>query len=185
MLKMDTYTRRAAIFRDVNVLRPIDEVVRDLCKRRRSGEKVQKNDWLGLIASWISRGDAEKHFREMIEDRRVNELDDIVSSFGSTYRPQPVDQELLDFGFGRESLTTGVVTNVVPSSRAYEAGLRKGDRIMWHSRPEICELHRKEMFKLSLLRKGKPSEIEYLPRVRGTVRCWQVLERASPSGESG
>lgn len=182
MLKMDTYTRRAAVARDADILRPIDEVVGEICSRRRLGEKMQKNDWIGLIASWISRGDAEKHFREMMEDGRLIELDDMVFSFGSTYGPQLVDQEPLEFGFGRESLTTGVVTSVMASSRAYEAGLRKGDRIMWHSRLEICELHRKETFKLLLWRKGKPSEIEYLPRAKGTVRCWQVMERPSPLG---
>lgn len=185
MLKMDTYTRRAAVSRGVDVLRPIDEVVRDFCTRRRKGEKVQKKDWLESIGSWVGQEDAEGHFQDMIEDGKVNELDDMVSSFGSTYGPQPVDQEPLEYGIGRVSLVSGIVTSIIPSSRAHEAGLRKGDRIKLHSRPETCELEYGEPFKLSIWRKGKQIDIEYQPRARDSVRCWQVLERPGSSLETG
>lgn len=185
MLKMDTYTRRAAVARGVDVARPIDGLVRDLCTRVRAGERAQKNDWLEAVGSWIGQEEAERHFREMMEDGEVNELDDMMASFGSTYGPQPVDQEPLEFGFDPQSLRTGVVTGVASPLRAHEAGLRKGDRIRWHSRPETCGLHYGQTLKLSLVRAGKQMEMEFLPRARRNVRCWQVLERLQPSGEAG
>lgn len=184
MLKMDAFTRRAADRMDKNVPRPIDDIVQELCIRRRQGQKVQKRDWLEAIGVWITSEESERFFREMVEDGKVNELDDMVSSFGSTYGPQPVSQAPLDFGFGRESLVTGVMTGVDSSSRAHEEGLRNSDKVTWHSRPSTCELNYEETLKLSLLRKGEQVEVEYLPRAKKTVRCWQVLERPKPSAEA-
>ncbi|KKY29898.1 putative peptidase m61 domain-containing protein [Diaporthe ampelina] len=48
--------------------------------------------------------------REMLDEGgKVNELDDMLSSFGARFGPQPVEQESLECGFSRESLGTGSV----------------------------------------------------------------------------
>lgn len=177
MLKMDAFTRRAAVARGADVLRPMDELVRELLGRRRSGETVRKEQWLKGVAHWLGEDEAERCFREMLnEGGRVNELEDMVSSFGDKFGPQPVEQEGLDFGFDRESLNTGNVVGVEDNSRAWEAGLRNGDRILWHSRPEACEIHFEKKLRLSVERHGDKFDIEYWPRSREKVRCWQVLE---------
>lgn len=180
MLKMDTYTRRAAVSRGVDVMRPLDDLVGELCARRMEGQRVQKRDWMEGIAHWIGREDAERHFREMLEEGRVNELDDVVTSFGGTYGPQPVEQETLDFGFERRSLDEGCVKGVVGGSRAQEAGLKDGDVIVWHSKPWLCELHFEGKFSLAVEREGEQLTVEYWPRSKEKVRCWQVLERPRP-----
>ncbi|KAF3766900.1 hypothetical protein M406DRAFT_106373 [Cryphonectria parasitica EP155] len=75
MLKMDAYTRRAAVARGVDVLRPMDDTVRDLLtarrRREKNGAKIQKEDWLDGLAHWIGREDAGRHFREMLEEGKL------------------------------------------------------------------------------------------------------------------
>ncbi|KUI54481.1 hypothetical protein VP1G_01864 [Cytospora mali] len=181
MLKMDFHTRRAAVARSVDVMRPMDEIVRDLLVRRRHGgadEKVQKRDWLAGVAYWLGQENAERHFREMIEndEGRVNEMDDLLTSFGQKHGPHPVEQEMLEFGFDRKSLEEGHVSGSVEGSRAWETGLKNGDRIVWYARPESCEMDIEKTFKLTVERDGEKIDIVYWPRSRGKVRCWQVLE---------
>lgn len=177
MQKMDAYTRRASVARDAGVLRPIDDIIRAICDSRRKGEKVQKKDWLKHLAYWIGEHEAERHFREMLLDGKVNELGDMLKAFGGTYGPQPVEQEILCMGFGRESLDDGVVTGVIEGSRAQQAGLKDGDMIVWHSRPEACQIHFDKTFKLTIDRNGESLDIEYWPRTIEKTRCWQVLPR--------
>lgn len=178
MLKMDAYLRRVAKARGEDVERPLEELVRKLCTRKRSGETVQRADWIAGIADWLGPEDAERYFQEMLEDGgKLNELSDMTSSFGNTYGPQPVEQEYLEFGFDKSSLKEGVIGGVVEGSRAAEADLVNGDQIVWHSRPEACVLDCEAIFKLTLRRDGKKFDIDYRPRSTHKVRCWQVLER--------
>lgn len=177
MLKMDAFTRRAAVARGSDVLRPMDELMRELLGRRRDGETVRREHWLKGVAHWLGEDEAERCFREMLDEGgRVNELEDMLSSFGDKFGPQPVEQEGLDFGFGRESLDTGNVVGVEENSRAWEGGLRNGDKLLWYSRPEACEIHFEKKLRLSVERHGDKFDIEYWPRSREKVRCWQVLE---------
>lgn len=60
--------------------------------------------------------------------------------------------------------------------RAWEAGLRNGDKILWYSRPEACEIHIEKKLRLSVERHGAKIDLEYWPRSRERVSCWQVLE---------
>ncbi|KAK2614708.1 hypothetical protein N8I77_001513 [Diaporthe amygdali] len=177
MLKMDSFTRRAAVGRGSDLLRPMDELIRDLLSRRRKGEKIQKEHWLKGLAYWLGEDEADRNFREMLDERgKVNELDDMLSSFGAKFGPQPVEQEFLDFGFDRTSLDTGTVTGVDQGSRAWEAGLRDGDQILWYSRPEACETEFEKRMRLKVERQRENINVEYWPRSREKVVCWQVLE---------
>lgn len=184
MLKMDFGCRRAAKTRGVDLERPVDDLVRDLCGRRKRGEKVQKKEWQQGIAFWRGEEDADRLFREMVLDGKVNELDDIVSSFGKTYGPRRIEQKVLEFGFDRGSLGRGLVSGIVKGSRASEAGLNNGDMIVWHSRPELVELHYERKFKLVVRRDEEQVNVEYWPRSTDTVVCWQVLERLKPEFEA-
>ncbi|KAI7787355.1 hypothetical protein LA080_016430 [Diaporthe eres] len=176
MLKTDAFMRRAAVARGSDVLRPMDELMRELLGRRRGGEKIQKEHWLRGVAHWLGEDEAERCFSEMLDEGgKVNELDDMLSSFGAKFGPQPVGQERLEFGFGRESLDTGIVAGVEKHSRAWEAGLRDGDKILWYSRPDACETHFEQKLKLSIERQGEKLDLEYWPRSWEKVRCWQVL----------
>lgn len=185
MLKMDMHLRRAATARGEDVERPLDELIRQLCLQRKNGEKTQREDWIEGIAYWLGRAEAEGYFQGMLEDGgKVNELSDMESSFGSTYGPQPVEQEGLEFGFDKRSLEAGVASGVVDGSRAAEAGLRDGDRVVWYSRPETCEIHHEARFKMTVERGAERLDIEYWPRSKGRVRCWQVLERPKPAPDA-
>lgn len=177
MLKMDAFMRRAAVARGSDVLRPMDELMRELLSRRRGGEKIRKEHWLKGVAHLLGEDEARRCIDEMLDEGgKVNELDDMLSSFGSKFGPQPIEQECLEFGFDRESLDTRIVARVEKHSRAWEAGLRDGDKILWYSRPEACEIHFENRLRLSVERQGEKFDLEYWPRSREKVRCWQVLE---------
>lgn len=88
MLKMDAFTRRAAVAQGSDMLRPMGELVHELLGRRPDGEKVQKRQWLEVIARWLGEDEAERCFRQMLDEGgRVNELDDMLSSFGAKFGP--------------------------------------------------------------------------------------------------
>lgn len=106
MLKMDTYTRRAAVARGSDVLRPMDELVRELLGRRRKGEKVQRRQWLEGLARWLGEEKAERCFREMLDEGAgPNELDDMLSSFGAKFGPQPWSRRFLTLDLTRKAWT--------------------------------------------------------------------------------
>lgn len=177
MLKMDSFMRRAAVARGSDVLRPMDELMRELLSRRRGVEKIQREHWLRGVADWLGEDEAQRCFHEMLDEGgKVNELDDMLSSFGAKFGPQPIEQECLEFGFGRQSLDTGTAVGVEKHSRAWEAGLRDGDKILWYSRPDACEIHFEKKLRLSVERDEEKLDLEYWPRSRDKVRCWQVLE---------
>lgn len=185
MLQMDARTRRAAMDRGVDVARPLDELVRELCNRRRSGAKVGKKEWLAGIAHWLGQEEAERLFHEMLEKGTVIELDNMPESFGQTYTPQIIEQEVLDFGFKEMDLECGIVRNGVDGgSRAEAAGLQDFDLIQWYTRIELCHFYFEKKFEM-LVDRGddQPFLMSYWPRAERKVKCWQVLERRKSSGE--
>ncbi|KAK5991146.1 hypothetical protein PT974_09424 [Cladobotryum mycophilum] len=169
MIRMDALTRRASLARNAGVARPLDGIVADICARRRRGEKVQVKDWIKYLADWIGEEAAQKHFDKMISGEMVD-LGDVGTAFDGI---DPGEQKVMDFGFDRLRYGEKVVQGVEEDSISYKAGLRNGDEVLWHSRPELCETYYKSKFRLLVQRDGKEIKIEYSPRKDEKVRVWQ------------
>lgn len=168
MIRMDCFTRRASVARNAGVLRPIDVIVADISSRRRRGEKVQMKDWLKYLGDWIGEETAELYFRRM-RNGEIMDLEDMKSAFDGI---QPDEQRVLDMGFARLSLTTGIVSEVFEHSEAAKGGLMNGDRILWHSRAEQCGTHYEDRFRLLVDRDGKTVSVEFWPRSDRVVKSW-------------
>jgi predicted metalloprotease with PDZ domain len=173
VIKMDAYSRWASVDKKAGVLRPIDEMVSDLCVRRRKGEKVQTKDWLQNVGKWIGLEAAEEHFRNMLSGK-VMSLEDMKTGFDGL---TPQEQSILDMGFDRSSLDSGVVSGVTQGSSAADAGIRDGDVIQWYSRAERCQMQYEEKFKLIVKRGDEDVTLEYWPRTSRKAEVWQALEK--------
>ncbi|KAH8890089.1 hypothetical protein GQ53DRAFT_766172 [Thozetella sp. PMI_491] len=175
IFRMDALSRWASKDQNAGVLRPIDEIIADISVRRRNGEKLQARDWISYIAKWIGEETATQHLKDMVNGEPMY-LDAFSTAFEGI---DPVEQEVLDFGFDRASLDAGVVSGVVEGSRAAEAGLQNGDVVKWHSRPWLCIFHFQEKFKLKIERDGQEVNIEYWPRGTAKARLWQSYPKES------
>lgn len=171
---MDAHCRRASVKRELGVERPIDEMLRDICVRRRKGEKIQTKDWLRYLGEWLGEDDAAEQFANM-KAGQVMDLEDMKSGFGGSLVLE--EQHVLEMGFEKESLDAGVAKGVVEGSRAAQAGLRDGDVIVWTSRPESCETNYDSKFRLKVLRDGKEVDVEYWPRGESKVKVWQSRKK--------
>lgn len=181
-LKMDSYTRRASRSSNAGVLRPIDDIIADISVRRRNGERVTASDFLAAVSNWLGEETTRKDFEAMLSGKIID-LEDMRSSFGDKHGPLPFEQEILDFGFGSaESYKRFlgedfVVTDVVAGSRADQAGLRNGDKIIDVSGMAACLTDFERRLKFQVDRDGEKVKIEYWPRSWSKAISWQVVER--------
>ena len=173
MIRMDSFTRRASVAKKAGVERPIDEIVADICARRRRGEKVRTADWLKYIGDWIGHGAAAEHFRQ-IQGGEMFDFEDISTAFGGI---DAVQRRVLEMGFDKASLSTGIVSGLVDGSEACKAGLRDGDKILEHSRVRRCETGYDVKFHMRVERNGESSDIEYWPRGSNEVKGWVSIKK--------
>ncbi|KAJ6446927.1 Ketoreductase azaE [Purpureocillium lavendulum] len=180
--QQDALTRRAAASRSPFVERPIDEIVSALCttrrQRRQQHHRVTTRDWLREVAGWIGEETAaEKHLRDQ-KDGRIMDFADmgIDTAFGNSL--QVCEQNVLEMGFDRESLDTGIVSGLLDGSRAQAAGLRNGDLIVRHSRIEACEWQYERTFEIVVEVGGEERSMEYWPRASRKVRSWQSVKKS-------
>lgn len=169
MNRMDCFTRRASVARSAGVARPIDEMMADISVRRRNGEKVQTKDWLRYLGEWIGDDAAEEHLQNM-KAGTVMDLEDMKTSFGGIV---PERQKVMEMGFDKHSMDSGIVRGVVKGSQAAQAGLQNGDAIMGTSRPELSEMQPNGKFRMKVNRLGEHLELEFEPRGDVDVQVWQ------------
>ena len=83
-------------------------------------------------------------------------------------------QKVLQYGFSRLSIVNRVVQGVVPGSQAEQAGLRNGDRIVDNAKAWVSADDPHTMYYIVVNRKGKDIMIDWLPREKERVPCWQL-----------
>jgi hypothetical protein len=82
-------------------------------------------------------GEAAQRYQEMLSGSVILLP---VEVFGAkTHYLKQIDQEILDFGMERASFDEGAVRGLKKGSRAEEAGLRDGDKIVRSSYIWRCE----------------------------------------------
>ncbi|KAI0125642.1 hypothetical protein BJ170DRAFT_441372 [Xylariales sp. AK1849] len=130
---------------------------------------MQVKDWLESLYPLLGKEDTDRYYDEMLEGNTI-ELDDMQGSFDGIVE---MHQEVISFGFDRQSLGTGIVSGVVPGLPAGLGGLKNGDRILWYSRVGACIENKDRVFKLTIDREGKLIDISFRPRSPQSVRTWQ------------
>lgn len=142
--------------------RPIEDLaIKVLAKRRANGEPYGIWEWLDLLRPLLGN-EARELFEEM---RRGTVIQFPKELFGaSTHYLKPAQQEILDFGMDRESFDEGVVTGLRRWTRAEEAGLREGDKILWHSPTWKCVDDFESQMELFVESGGVEKRVVYWPR---------------------
>ena len=152
----------------------LDDVVLELYRRYKAHYVVQGEHFVGVLGDYIGKTAAEASFEEMKSGKLIAPTPDSLARFG--LRMVRKDAENLELGFSEGSLGRRIITDLVPGSRAEEAGLRGGDEIMrfWVFSTAGDSLANE--LKIVVKRDGKEIAITYRPRSYERVECYQWVD---------
>ena len=168
--------RRSSRAKSTNTERPIDEILREMASETQRGEQMKVDNWIKHVGEWIGHEHASEALADMKSGKYLG-FEDMETAFGNSIVLE--EQHVLEIGFARNSLNTGVVEGVVKGTNAEKAGLKEGDEIIWYQRPSLVEQNHDAKYKLVVKREGgqEPVTIEWWPRNETKVRAWQSREK--------
>jgi predicted metalloprotease with PDZ domain len=147
---LDARLRRATSGRQC-----VDDVVRDVVRRRRAGERVG-------IAQWCAR------VQEVSAEAEMPALEALVFTgagrpgddcFDSQFHKETVRVPVLDIGWDPLTLLTGRVQGLVPDGAADRAGLREAETMELPSYPEMVRLNVGDALEIGVTRDGARTRI--------------------------
>ncbi|OJK02131.1 hypothetical protein ASPACDRAFT_40949 [Aspergillus aculeatus ATCC 16872] len=150
---------------------PLDEIVIDMARRWRGGERLRASDWLEYLRPFLGAGVAGE-----LQDMLGGRLLDLGGTFViyGHWVLSPSEQEILDFGFSLSNINRRVIRGVVAGSRSADAGLEDGLPLMSASRAGRCSTSLSAMMDVVVKRGGDRVQISYRPRSFDKVRVWQL-----------
>ncbi|KIM97843.1 hypothetical protein OIDMADRAFT_20265 [Oidiodendron maius Zn] len=157
--------------------RPLEDLaIKALAKKRANGEPHGIWEWLDLLRPLMGN-----EARELFESMRRGTVILLPRElFGaSTHYLKPVEQEILDFGMDRESFEEGVVIGLRKWTRAEEAGLKEGDKILWYSPTWKCVDDFEAQMELFVESGGVEKRVVYWPRAFDKAQSWQMVKVGS------
>jgi predicted metalloprotease with PDZ domain len=160
LLQIDSKLRKISGIFDFSQMSPLDDIIVDMAKRWQRGERLQACDWLMYLRPYL--GDHSREFHAMLRGA-VTDLNDVVIVHKDWFLTSSL-QEILDFGLGKSSINTRVVSGIVQGSRAVIAGLKNGDQILSTSRASFCAMSLSANFEIVIERSCKKVHISYWPR---------------------
>lgn len=143
----------------------LDDVVLKL--RRMRGE-ARRQDWIDGVAKYLGKETADDLLNDMLEGKLII----LPETFGGIFEVVRVDREFYELGFEKEN---GLVSNLMPNSRAKHAGLHEGDEIVyrknWRGYGAVSE-----WTTVGVKRGGEVIDIMYWPWSMEKASCWEVRE---------
>jgi hypothetical protein len=110
------------------LIRPNEDLaIKPLAKMRAMGKSHGIDRWIELLQPLMG-DEAMQRYQEMLSGSTI--LLPIEVFGAKTHYLKQVDQEMLDFGMERASFDEGIARGLERGSRAEEAGLRNGDKIV-------------------------------------------------------
>jgi predicted metalloprotease with PDZ domain len=148
----------------------LDDVVLALYQRYKTDAVTQGEQFVAAVAEYVGNTTAAASFDDMTSGKLVIPATDSFAKYGLKLVRQ--DAEKLELGFSEASFG-GVITGLVAGSRAEEAGIREGDKVVrfWSFSTAADSLDNK--MKVVIERDGQQSTITYSPRSRNKVECYQ------------
>lgn len=154
---------------------PLHPLVMAVTAKHYGGEQADSAAWREHLYPLLDKDAVDSHMANMMDGVVMEpDADMRLSVGGKTVGLRAVEQGVFELGFGYQSLTTRVIEEVVPGSRAEEAGLRNGDELVWHSSVAECRYGAERKLEFVLQRGGERMEGEYLPRSFKMVRSYQT-----------
>ncbi len=164
----------ARVRRATGGARSVDDVVRDVVRRRRAGERCGLREWCDLVEGFLQA-----------PERPI--LDDLVFTgvgrpgegcFGPRFVQQAIEVPVLDLGFDPSTLVTRRVTGVRPGGIADRAGLREGEAVDLPRYPDLVRLDIGEVVRIGVTRAGRSVQVELaLDGPTATVPQWRLRSR--------
>jgi predicted metalloprotease with PDZ domain len=155
----------------------VDDVVRDVLRSRRAGERVGLEQWCARV-------------QEVLTDAEMPILDSLVFSgagrpgkdcFGPRFEMATVQVPVLDLGFEPSTFVTGRVRGLVPGGAADRAGLRDGEVVDLPRYPEIVRLNVGDHLDIGVTRNGEAARIA-IPLTGETAPVPQWFRRTGGGG---
>jgi predicted metalloprotease with PDZ domain len=155
---LDARIRRATTGRQ-----SVDDVVREVVRRRGSGERIGLQQWCALVEDLVSVAEMPR-LEAMVFTGVGGPGEDC---FGSGFVHETVEVPVLDLGWDPSTFVTRRVTGLRPGGVAAEAGLREGEVLDLSRYPEIVRLDVGDVLDVGVIRNGEPARLA-LP-LGGTV----------------
>jgi predicted metalloprotease with PDZ domain len=142
--------------------RSIDDLIRAMIERSRTGQPVTEAIWLDMLRKEIGEAGPAVHRSMMAGGLMLPESED----YGPCFRRTTKKIRRFDPGFDSKSLIGGekIVHGLLPDSEAAKAGLREGDRVSYSVALDAVQAEVNRMLTLQVTRDGKTFPITYLPR---------------------
>jgi len=154
-----------------NGTKSLDDVVIALYRRYKAEYPTQTEHFLAVLGEYVGMEVAETSFKLFTDGDLIVPAADSLVRFGM--RMKRTSCEKLELGFSEGSLGTGIITDLVPGSRAEEAGLREGDKVVRSGGFSTTGDSLNNTLKVVVKRDGGEAAIVFRPRSRETVDCYQ------------
>lgn len=175
LLQVDSSLRKASGIFGFDQMSPLDDIIVDMGKRWRRGERLQACDWLNYLRPYLR--DVSQEFQAMLRGTELDLKDVVVAHEDWVLAPSM--QEILDFGIDKSSTNNRIVSGLVQGSRAAIAGLKDGDKILSTSRASFCTMSLSANFEVSIERACQIVQISYWPRSFSKARVFYLTFRLS------
>lgn len=133
--------------------RSVDDIVRDVVRRRRDRERIGINEWCARVHE-ILPGD-ERHVLEALVFTGVRRPG--PGTFAPRFEMSEDHVPVLDVGFDPSTFITRRVRDLVPGGPADLAGLKEGDTVELPSYPEALALNPDDVLDIRVTRDGEAS----------------------------
>ena len=176
------YSRGAMYILDANAKimekskrsRSIDEPVLELLRRKKNGQKYGLKEWLDILGKEL--GPTVKQDWEIMGNGEL--VIPVSNALGPDYDLVRSDQEPWELGFSALSMTSRIINQLIPGSRAAEVGLRDGDILLRNDFLSNSADHYERNLSLVIRRDDREIAISYWPRSREKAECYQWVKRS-------
>jgi predicted metalloprotease with PDZ domain len=133
----------------------VDDIVVEVTRRRRDGERVGIREWCAIIERSLP-GDERRRLDSLVFTGDGRPL---PGAFGPRFEMIQVQVPSLDLGFDPVTLIKGRVTGLVPGGLADRAGLREGDTVELPSFHEALALDVDDVMTIGVNRDGQTHHV--------------------------
>jgi predicted metalloprotease with PDZ domain len=150
--------------------RSLDDLIREMVRRRAAGETVPEAGWLDILAKDLGDEGRRVH-ADMLAGKLMLPGSE---AFGPCFVRTTGRFRRFDLGFEPKSLVGDVkiIRGLKPDSEAAKAGLKDGDVVTYSVAMDSVQGDQTRLLTLNVTREGKTFPITYLPRGE-VVDAWQ------------